>query len=373
MRILFITKIQTLPVDGGEKIRSFGLLYCLQKLGHDVTVIAPDSDTSDPDGEYIRDVKFVSHKLNHMCLAFPFIRDRDLMKKIRRIHAETPLDLTILDYQYLGQYIGWFKHQGIPVIYGTHNAQAHLDVQRISGRPLHLKIPQLIYAGLVFLHERHYFNKADLLWVTSPEDAEYHRSFVNERKLIELPNFLVTEKYCDVEAIKQDYIVLTANFNSFQNQAGLEWFLKEVWDDELAGLTRLVLVGNKSDHRLEECRSKGYCTQNVEATGFVESVNGYVSGARMSVVPLLHGSGTRLKIIEALALKTLVVSTTVGATGIREGLVSIADTPMAFKAEIKRLLADDSGRAHDAYEAFIQYYSSESASVIVKESLSAVC
>jgi len=78
-------------------------------------------------------------------------------------------------------------------------------------------------------------------------------------------------------------------------------------------------------------------------TGRVEDIRPYVAKASVVVVPLRIGSGTRLKVLEALAMAKPVVSTTVGCEGLDvshgEHLL-IADEPAAFAASVVRLLED---------------------------------
>ena len=70
----------------------------------------------------------------------------------------------------------------------------------------------------------------------------------------------------------------------------------------------------------------------IRALGEVDDMKPYIGKARATVVPLLHGSGTRLKCIESMALKTQLISTNVGAEGIEhEGSIIIADNPQIFK------------------------------------------
>jgi glycosyltransferase involved in cell wall biosynthesis len=82
----------------------------------------------------------------------------------------------------------------------------------------------------------------------------------------------------------------------------------------------------------------------VEFTGRVPDVRPFVSAAGAVVVPLRIGSGTRLKILEALALARPIVTTTIGAEGIDvvDGEhVLIADEPAAFAAAVVRVLRDE--------------------------------
>ena len=84
-------------------------------------------------------------------------------------------------------------------------------------------------------------------------------------------------------------------------------------------------------------------TEGVTLTGFLDDVRPAVQGADVCVVPLFAGGGTRLKILEAMALGTPVVSTTLGAEGIdaRDGEdILLADTPAAFARAVLSLLTD---------------------------------
>jgi glycosyltransferase involved in cell wall biosynthesis len=79
----------------------------------------------------------------------------------------------------------------------------------------------------------------------------------------------------------------------------------------------------------------------IELTGFVEDAVASLATAKVAVVPVLAGSGTRIKILEAWAAGTAVVSTTLGAEGLdcRDGEhLLVADDPDSFAAAVSQLL-----------------------------------
>jgi glycosyltransferase involved in cell wall biosynthesis len=83
-------------------------------------------------------------------------------------------------------------------------------------------------------------------------------------------------------------------------------------------------------------------------TGYVDDVRPLVRASAVCVVPLRLGGGTRLKILEAMALGTAVVSTTKGAEGLNvtnERHLLLADTPREFAEATLRLLNDAELRA----------------------------
>jgi glycosyltransferase involved in cell wall biosynthesis len=86
----------------------------------------------------------------------------------------------------------------------------------------------------------------------------------------------------------------------------------------------------------------------VELTGYLPDIRPAVAQSWVSVVPLRMGGGTRLKILEAMALGTPVVSTAKGAEGLEvthEEDILIADAPDDFAQAVLRLLRDEDLRA----------------------------
>jgi glycosyltransferase involved in cell wall biosynthesis len=78
-------------------------------------------------------------------------------------------------------------------------------------------------------------------------------------------------------------------------------------------------------------------------SGYVEDVRPLVAGARVCVAPIRQGGGTRIKILEAMALGTPVVATSKGAEGLEviEGEhILLADDPAGFANSTLRLLRD---------------------------------
>jgi glycosyltransferase involved in cell wall biosynthesis len=85
----------------------------------------------------------------------------------------------------------------------------------------------------------------------------------------------------------------------------------------------------------------------ITVTGTVPDIRPYLWGAKAAIVPLRIGGGTRLKIYEAMAARTPVVSTTIGAEGleVRDGEnIYLADTPEAFAMRCVELLESPAER-----------------------------
>lgn len=99
------------------------------------------------------------------------------------------------------------------------------------------------------------------------------------------------------------------------------------------------IVGNRPGAELLKWQS-----EQIHITGLVEDVVPYYKDAHVCVIPLRAGGGTRLKILEAMALGRPVVSTSIGCEGLDvvDGHhLLIADDPQAFADAVFRLLRDD--------------------------------
>jgi glycosyltransferase involved in cell wall biosynthesis len=83
----------------------------------------------------------------------------------------------------------------------------------------------------------------------------------------------------------------------------------------------------------------------IRATGPVDNGVCELGAVRVAVAPLLAGSGTRFKIIEAWAAGTPVVSTTIGAEGLPTEDLMLADTAQAFADAVSRVITDQSWAA----------------------------
>ncbi len=103
---------------------------------------------------------------------------------------------------------------------------------------------------------------------------------------------------------------------------------------------KLYLVGKDPTPAVEDLRRSD---RSIEITGYVKDIKQYIEAADVFIVPLRIGSGTRLKILEAMALGRPVVSTSIGCEGldVTPGEnIFIADTPEDFSRRVLDLLQD---------------------------------
>ncbi|KQN63727.1 hypothetical protein ASF13_19325 [Erwinia sp. Leaf53] len=126
--------------------------------------------------------------------------------------------------------------------------------------------------------------------------------------------------------------------NRPENVDSVQWFVDNILPKILEKAPHAVLnvVGANPPAELLKLQSN-----NIKFTGFVDSSVPFFEKAEVAVVPLRFGAGIKLKVVEALATKTPVVTTSVGAEGIIDGdeLLTIADSEDEFASQVIRLLS----------------------------------
>jgi glycosyltransferase involved in cell wall biosynthesis len=153
---------------------------------------------------------------------------------------------------------------------------------------------------------------------------------------------------------KSSLIIFCGSMDYLPNQEGLSWFCKKVLplivQDEPA--LKLMIVGKgQPDTNLLQVLSH----ENIINYGMVENVSDYYEKARVAIVPLLSGSGTRLKLLEAMGYGVPVVSTSIGAEGIEyahEKNILIADDEVSFARSVVELIRNGVAAQNMSRQAF---------------------
>ncbi len=189
--------------------------------------------------------------------------------------------------------------------------------------------------------EREWLPKFDLVLTASEED----RGRIEHRNAIVYPNALPVIQTPKVA--EENCIVFSGNLEYHPNIEAVRWFASDIWPrlrKDNDGLT-WNLVGRNPEAISRIVRGD----PRIRVTGPVEDAVAAIAAARVVVVPLRSGSGTRFKILEAWAAQRAVVSTGIGAEGLgaRDGeQLLIAEDRDRFAAAVQELLDDPAhGRA----------------------------
>jgi len=142
-------------------------------------------------------------------------------------------------------------------------------------------------------------------------------------------------------------LLFVGTFSYAPNVAGLTWFVDEVWPTlrkALGDRASLSVVGFDPPPEILAMDA----VPGVWVFGPVADLGEPYRRANIVIVPIFSGSGTRIKLIEALAHRRAVVTTTLGCEGLEleDGRhAAIADTPAAFAVRVMELATDSAARA----------------------------
>jgi glycosyltransferase involved in cell wall biosynthesis len=190
--------------------------------------------------------------------------------------------------------------------------------------------------------EERSWRDADACAVTSPRDEAAIRSALPGVLTAVVPNAVDTAFFSRGSMRRErGTILFYGTLSYYPNLDGLLFFLREVMPIVRRShpAARLKVVGADPPEAIRR-----YAAGDVTFTGFVADLRPHVESASVVIAPLRIGGGTRLKVLEAMAMGAPVVSTSLGAEGIsvtsgRE--VLLADTAETFAAEVVRVLRDD--------------------------------
>ena len=366
MQILFLSQWFPYPPDNGSKIRIFNLLRGLAAR-HEVTLasFAPDYPPDSALEEMLsicREVHVVPwqpfdpHSLRALLGFFSdkprYVIDTysaEMKAKIESLLARKNYNLVIASQMGLAGYANSFK--GVPAL--LEEVEQGSFYQQVAGRPASLG---RLRAELTWLKQRRYtrglvrhFKSATV--VSQPERDLLQQVAPGFRSIEVIPNCISLADYADChEEPCPGSLIFTGSLRYTPNYEAMRWFLGEVFPRITAALpgTSLAITGDTANRPLP-------AAEGVVLTGLVPDVRPLVASAWVSLAPLLTGGGTRLKILEAMALKTPVVATSKGAEGLEAQPgrhLLIADTAEQFAQAVIRLLNDPALRQELTGQAY---------------------
>jgi glycosyltransferase involved in cell wall biosynthesis len=235
------------------------------------------------------------------------------------------------------------------VVLDCHNAETELQRRTFAtdvGQPRRWLAAAYsrLQAGRLAAYERWACRAADAVVAVSEADRDHLRTLAgDDLDIAVIPNCIDTQAYAgepvpDDPALRHD-LVFTGKMDYRPNVDAVLWFAETVWPRLVEGHPGLswAIVGQKPHPRLASIgRLPG-----VRLTGRVERIQPYLAGAIVYVSPLRIGSGTRLKLLEAMATGLPIVSTSVGAEGLKATVgrdLLIADNADEQLAAVSRLL-----------------------------------
>jgi polysaccharide biosynthesis protein PslH len=363
VRILWVKAGGLLPLDSGGKIRSFHILRELAKL-HAVTFFGFHAQQDNPAHRELNSIcervvcvplqlrapKSAAELLQYLRGMFSpdpyairkYCQPR-VARELRQLVESGSYDVIVCDFLVAAGVIPW--DAPCPKVLFTHNVEAtiwkrHYEVAR---NPLWKLLSWREWRAMEHA-ENQYLKEADLVLAVSQADSDVFTELVPPEKLVVISTGVDIDYFAPQKSVEQsDTLVFTGSMDWLPNEDGIFYFVREILpriSQQVPGV-KLTVVGRKPSRRLESLA--GEYSNQVQLTGWVDDVRPYLAKSAVSIVPLRVGSGTRLKIFEAMSMNKAVVSTTIGAEGLpvtHGNEIFLADTPEDFAEFSVRLLRD---------------------------------
>ncbi|MBI4875012.1 MAG: glycosyltransferase [Acidobacteria bacterium] len=253
-------------------------------------------------------------------------------------------DFALVEHFWCAPYLEQVGAVSRSVALDLHNLESVLLARTADTETAPARLMLRRFAAASAALERQWLPRFPWLLVTSRQDAARAREIAPRAQIRVYPNALPWRGVPAAE--KQEAIVFSGNLEYHPNRAAAEFFARTVWPGLRARWPdlRWRIVG-KNPHAL---RALAAGDPRIELSGPVEDAIAELARASVAVAPMLSGSGTRVKILEAWAAALPVVSTTLGAEGLeaRDGEhLLLADSAEGLRRAIDGLLVSPARRA----------------------------
>jgi glycosyltransferase involved in cell wall biosynthesis len=368
LNILCVSQMPASPPRFGAQARMHGLMTQLARR-HDLTAVTLIDDEFDSDEcrramqAYCREVVMVRNphgregptkrlvQLRSLASTRSFERRRvtlpALQQTLDRVLRARRFDIVNLEFSYLGHYDlrqAPLGERCPPLVVDSHEIAYDLAGQfsRAGGN-----VGRRLYAWAnsrkLRRDELGTYREADGVCLCSEADEQRLLKQVTGVRTAVIPNAADVEYY---QPRPRDpppdgrTVVYFGLLSTVPNVDGVIHFAQNIWPRVAATHpeARWKIIGGRPPASL-----LALAGPRVELTGFVSDLRPHLAAAAAVVVPLRLGGGTRLKIVEAMAMGKAIVSTTLGAEGIEAVPgrdILIEDEPAAFAEALSRLLAE---------------------------------
>jgi polysaccharide biosynthesis protein PslH len=358
-RCLFLAPECPYPLAGGGALRAASLLHYLAQRYDVDAVMFREPGAADPrsvmPAGLVRDLiaidlpahrKTVAAKVwrtaGRLARRVPPLIDRfgGFAEQVGRSLAGRSYELGLIEHFWCAGYQPELARCCRQVALDLHNIESMLHARCARTEPRAVAAAHGVFAAAAERLEREWLPRFSQLLVTSAEDAERVGRLAPDAPVSIYPNAIPSVPMPEVPV--ENAIVFSGNLEYHPNGSAVRFFRQSIWPllRERWPELRWRLIGRNPGavRRYTEGDAR------IEVTGPVADAIVELARGKVAVVPLLAGSGTRFKILEAWAAGVPVVSTALGAEGLaaRSGEeLLIADEPEAFAEAVSEVLESE--------------------------------
>jgi glycosyltransferase involved in cell wall biosynthesis len=335
MKALQICNKSPYPAKEGGPIAMNAVTQLLQKQGYEVKILAVNTpkyfvSTEEVDADYQQQTAiewiwvdnrvkvysaFVSLLKNSSYHVDRF-ESKEFAAKITEILSGEKFELVVLETVYLSVYVDVIRNcfSGRLVL-RAHNVE-HLIWERIAKNTFFglKKLYLSLLARQLKSFEKSVISRYDEIWCISAQDMQWFEN-QNRNKLVKLVPFCIKNENISNKTINYqcNNLFFLGSMDWYPNKEGVVWFLDNAWaaiHQKYPDLSFRIAGRNIPPH----WKQLNY--SGVEIVGEVENAADFLEENGVLVVPLWSGSGVRIKIIEAMAMGKVIITTSLGLEGI---------------------------------------------------------
>jgi len=363
-KLLVIDEEFPYPLNSGKRIRTFNLVKALSRY-NSITYLAYGHERSDsfdylmahgitpiavsPPNLRQHGIRFYGRLFANLFSAYPYIVTSHYTRRFHRLLARTAssgaFDLVICEWTPYAIFIKDLKAPKKIIV--AHNIESSIWRRYESNETNPLRKAYIsLQRSKVERFERRCFGWADGATAVSAADAEQLAATGAGYPVEVIDNGVDTEYYCRQQGeIDANMLVFTGAMDWRPNQDAAVYFVNEILPliRRRRPDTTVAFVGRNPSRKVIDLGS----TEGVTVTGTVDDVRPYIARAAVYIVPLRVGGGSRLKILEAMAMKKAIVSTDVGVEGLHvtaDENILVAGEARAFARSVIRCLEDETLR-----------------------------
>lgn len=364
MKLLFLAPYLPSPPQSGAPRRVHGLISELSRR-HDVSLLAFTVPGEDADAairatkEYCAEVVTVENDHLDRALSGKMKRGMQMrslfgkksferlayfeprfQRELDRLVVRGGFDVIMTEHSQMACYR---LPRTARLVLDEHNIEYDILCRTTTAERLSVR---KLYSWVNYLklrrEERAAWQQFDGVTLTSERDEMVLRRDAPGTRTAVIPNGVDTEYFVPSEAlVDPDTILFFGAINYYPNTEGLLFFLDEVFPTVKRQRPRakLMIVG-----QLPPPAIVARAAEDVNVAGLVDDVRPYLERAAVVIAPLRIGGGTRLKIVEAMAMGKTIVATRLGAEGLEvkggEDIL-LGDTAADFASQVMRALGDE--------------------------------
>ena len=334
MKILLLCNKPPYPASEGGPMAMNSIISGLLEAGHQVKVLAVNnskynvSEADIPDeykkktGIELIDVDLRVRRMRALLNLFTkksyhverFI-SKDFKARLTEVLEKEQFDVVQLEMLFMAPYVETIReHSKAMIVLRAHNVEHKIWERIAKETKFFLKRWYINHLAKTLKdYELSALETVDGIAAITRKDAAFFRKY-SSKPVIDIPYGVYPEEFTpkyEIEGKPKFYHI--GSMNWMPNEEGIRWFIDEVLPKTVEKVPDFVyhLAGRNMPEWLKSLKNK-----NVDIVGEVPDAKAFVSNNDVAIVPLLSGSGIRIKIIESMALGKTVITTPVGAEGI---------------------------------------------------------